>query len=72
VGPWRREDEPTGPLRLARSAAKLAAVEIMNALLLTWSLVPLAAMLIALFTASWLRQGRKEREAALFASRSEA
>jgi len=58
-------------LRVAPSVAKLAPMEILNALLLTWSLVPLAAMLIALFAASWLRQGRKEREATMVASRSE-
>jgi hypothetical protein len=47
-------------------------VEILNALLLTWSLVPLAAMLIALFAASWIRQGRKESETAVAASPSES
>lgn len=57
-------------MRLASAAAKLARVEILNALLLTWSLVPLAAMLLALFAASWIRQARKEREATA-ASRSD-
>jgi hypothetical protein len=46
-------------------------VEILNVLLLSWSLVPLAAMLLALFAASWIRQGRKESEATAAASPSD-
>jgi hypothetical protein len=44
-------------------------VELLNALLLTWSLLPLALMLAALGTASYLRQGRRESEAAAPLSR---
>jgi hypothetical protein len=38
-------------------------VEILNALLLAWSLVPLVAMILALGYASWLREGRRESAA---------
>jgi len=33
----------------------------LNVLLLVGSLVPLAAMLIALFAAAWLREGRRAK-----------
>jgi hypothetical protein len=38
-------------------------VAVLNALLLTWSLLPLAAMLLALGAASYIRAGRRESEA---------
>jgi hypothetical protein len=37
---------------------------VLNVLLLVGSLVPLAAMLIALFAAAWIREGRRARAAA--------
>jgi hypothetical protein len=33
---------------------------VLNALLIVGSLVPLAAMLIALFAAAWIREGRRQ------------
>jgi len=38
---------------------------VLEALMLAGGLVPLAAMLVALFSAAWLREGRRERAAAL-------
>jgi hypothetical protein len=39
-------------------------VSVLHALLLTWSLLPLAAMLVALGAASYLRQSGRESGAA--------
>jgi hypothetical protein len=36
---------------------------LLHALLLAGGLLPLAAMLVALFAAAWLRQGRREEPA---------
>jgi hypothetical protein len=36
---------------------------VLEALVLAGGLVPLAAMLVALFCAAWLREGRRERAA---------
>jgi hypothetical protein len=44
-------------LRFARFAARLRYV--LAILLLVGSLVPLAAMVIALFAAAWIREGRR-------------
>lgn len=40
-----------------------------EALVLAGGLVPLAAMLVALFGAAWLREGRREQAAALIDKR---
>jgi hypothetical protein len=48
---------PNGPLRLARGAATLRSM--FGIFLLVGSLVPLAAMMIALFAAAWIRDGRR-------------
>lgn len=37
----------------------------LEVLVLAGGLVPLAAMLVALFSAAWLREGRREQAAAL-------
>jgi hypothetical protein len=39
-------------------------VDVLNALLLTWSLLPLAGMLLALGAASYIRAGERESAAA--------
>jgi hypothetical protein len=44
-------------LRFTRRAATLGGV--LGVLLLVGSLVPLAAMVIALFAAAWIREGRR-------------
>jgi hypothetical protein len=44
-------------LRLAAAAATLGCV--LGVLLLVGSLLPLAAMMIALFAAAWMREGRR-------------
>jgi hypothetical protein len=44
-------------LRFERAATTLRGV--LSVLLLVGSLVPLAAMMIALFAAAWIREGRR-------------
>jgi hypothetical protein len=39
---------------------------LLQVLLLAGGLLPLATMLVALFAAAWLRQGRREAERALW------
>lgn len=52
-----------------RRPARTPSLEIVHALFLAGSLLPLAAMLAALFAAVWIREGEREREAAAPRSR---
>ena len=55
---------------IASSVCEEQAVSVLeHALLLATSVLPLAAMLAALFAAVWIREGRREAEAHARASR---
>ena len=51
------EDRPIGPLHNAAGAANVHAM--LHMLLLIGGLLPLVAMLLALFAAAWLREGQR-------------
>ena len=60
-------NSPNGPLWTDGERATLG--RMVNGLVILGYLVPLAAMLAALFAAVWIREGRREAEARVRASR---